>query len=478
MNKLYNQLLMAGKKLTFLFFGLCCTVISVAQSDPFAGTWYMQYQPDGKTPPIEVELKIASPERNQLYPAELKLHCDRFNTVFNLLLVKRNSRQLGIGSNKIVITENAFSIGNWTVYLNGNFDFGKDNKGNPFLSVSRIITKQYGLRMPDPKTFISSDATIAIELRNFLKDTEIQLKKINNENWHDPHADSILHSPALGKYYGMIDTVHVQTRDCNISFPGSKKTSNGVVSVIRNGNTVIDLADLSYKKPAEEIVLDTGLNIIVFFADNYGKSAASTGRLNLDFGKRKISLDFSDDKDVASSFIVARVYYYPPNEERSASENELSKLSPEYRTQNNDNVFYFPDEKRTNALKLRPIDSLQENTLLREAKLLGNVEVNSKQITMAVWDDAVEDGDSISLSINGKWIVQGLAVKKRPQFIVVTLEPGQNKITFIADNLGSIVPNTSVLEIIDGKKRRSFMIDTNLSQNNLVNIIYDLKPGE
>ena len=124
-----------------------------------------------------------------------------------------------------------------------------------------------------------------------------------------------------------------------------------------------------------------------------------------------------------------------------------------------------------------PVRSLQENTLLRDAKLLGNVEVSSRKITLAIWDDAVEDGDSISLSINGNWIVQGLAVKKRPQFIIVTVEPGQNKITFIADNLGSIVPNTSVLEIIDGRKRKSFMIDTNLSQNNLINIMYDIKPG-
>ena len=189
-------------------------------------------------------------------------------------------------------------------------------------------------------------------------------------------------------------------------------------------------------------------------------------------------LNFADKKDVASTFIVARIYYSPPKEERSSSENELSKLPPEYRTLNNDNVFYYPDKNRKNGLQNLPAKPLQENTLLRDAKLLGNVEVSSRQITLAIWDDAVEDGDSISLSINGNWIVQGLAVKKRPQFIIVTVEPGQNKITFIADNLGSIPPNTSVLEIIDGKKRKSFMIDTNLSQNNLINIMYDIRPGD
>ncbi len=68
----------------------------------------------------------------------------------------------------------------------------------------------------------------------------------------------------------------------------------------------------------------------------------------------------------------------------------------------------------------------------------------------------------------------GIAVKKKPQFIQVKLYPGDNKIIFIADNLGSIAPNTSILEIIDGKKRRSYMIDTDMKKNNAIKISYEL----
>jgi len=46
--------------------------------------------------------------------------------------------------------------------------------------------------------------------------------------------------------------------------------------------------------------------------------------------------------------------------------------------------------------------------------------------------------------------MKGLAVKKQPKFVKVKLYSGENKIIFIADNLGSISPNTSILEIIDG----------------------------
>ena len=117
-----------------------------------------------------------------------------------------------------------------------------------------------------------------------------------------------------------------------------------------------------------------------------------------------------------------------------------------------------------------------DKILQRSTTVMGEMETKSAQITLALWDDALEDGDTISLNINGKWLVQGFSVKKTTQFINVRLERGPNKITFIAENLGAVPPNTSVLEIIDGKKRRAFKIETTLTSNNAINIFYDFKP--
>jgi hypothetical protein len=114
--------------------------------------------------------------------------------------------------------------------------------------------------------------------------------------------------------------------------------------------------------------------------------------------------------------------------------------------------------------------------LNRPGKVIGSIASKSQTLTFALWDDAVEDGDSISLNINGKWIARGFPVKKQPQFLTITLDPGPNVITFVADNLGSIVPNTSVLEIIDGNRRKSFNIETDLNENNQVKIFYEVKP--
>ncbi len=79
--------------------------------------------------------------------------------------------------------------------------------------------------------------------------------------------------------------------------------------------------------------------------------------------------------------------------------------------------------------------------------------------------------------VEGKWLVRGFPVKKNPQFVTVNLKPGRNTFVFVADNLGAISPNTSVLEIIDGKKRKSYTMETVLGEKNLVEVFYDVKPG-
>jgi len=124
---------------------------------------------------------------------------------------------------------------------------------------------------------------------------------------------------------------------------------------------------------------------------------------------------------------------------------------------------------------LRYYNKIIDSSGKRSGRIIGDFITQLPQLTFAIWDDAVEDGDTISLSINNKWITQNFPVKKKPQFLTVFLQPGTNLITFSANNLGSIPPNTSVLEIIDGKKRKSFYIETDLNRNNLVRIYYDIQ---
>ena len=434
-----------NKNIFILFFSfLFVTGSSFGQADDYAGTWQMKI-PAGSTSSITMELQIASPERNLLYPAQLKLQADSFTAVYEVLLVKKNLRQLGISRNKFPRSTEPFSLGDWTVALNGTLDFSKDLKGEWLLTVNRLPAKNYGTVLPDFMNLNEGQKKMAAKLCSFLKGEEIVFKKTNSIPWQNEYTDKILMPQLSPAYFGIKDSIHLQTRDAVIKFPGNRKSGNDIISVVLNGRTILDQVDPGKKREPEEFLLDTGLNVLTLFADNFKKSLPNKAKINIEFAGKKFKLDFTNREDIAATFIVAKLYFDKDKNDDTKFQNY------------NPNI---PGEK----------------ILDRNEKLIGNIIASSQQITLALWDDAVEDGDSVSININGKWIVQGFPVKKNPQFINVKLDPGPNTITFVADNLGSIPPNTSILEIIDGKKRKSFNIETNLFQNNLVKIFYDYKP--
>ena len=145
----------------------CCPFYSLqllAQTDAFAGNWQMVYTQDLTSSPIKFELNIAPSQRNILYPAHLKIECDSVVAEYELLLVKKNSRELGISRNKYPRFEKPFSLHDWSLLLSGSFDLSKDLKGIPVLNILRMQTKQ----VTTPKTATADTLQpTEIRLRNF-----------------------------------------------------------------------------------------------------------------------------------------------------------------------------------------------------------------------------------------------------------------------------------------------------------------------
>ena len=429
-----------------VFYTVIFSFNTSAQSDDYSGTWQMKIPSTAAGPSVNIELQIALPERNILYPAQLKLQSDSFNATYEILLVRKNLRQLGISRNKFARAEEPVSAGDWTITLNGTFDYSRNLKGEPLLTVNRLPAKKYGVLLADLKKNREPGTTTFKRIISLLSTEEIILKKTNNIPWENEHTDPIIKPPLSPAYFGLLDTVHVKTRDGIINFSGNKKSVNDIISIVLNGKTILDQVTPGKNRPQEDILLDTGLNILTLFADNFYKSAPNKAKTELVFGNKKFKLDFTNKPDIAATCITVKIYCDHDNDADTRFQN-INFNDPVYKS------------------------------LKRNEKIVGSIVASSQQITLALWDDAVEDGDSVSININGKWIAKGFPVKKNPQFITVKLDPGPNTITFVADNLGSIPPNTSVLEIIDGKKRKSFTIETNLDQNNLIRILYDYKPG-
>lgn len=416
-----------------------------AQTDAFAGTWQVEYLTYG-TSAIIFELQIARPENNVLYPAHIKLQCDSFLAEYELLLVKKSTRELGISKNKYALAEQPFGLGDWSLLLNGVFDLSKDLKGLPILNLLRMETRPPSLPKKGVPIVQDTLKETAKRIRNFLKETDLVLKKVNNIPWGDDIQERILEPSLSPAYFGLRDTIYLPTRDGVINFSGIKRRKNDIVSVTLNGQIVFDKIAIDKKAQESDILLSPGLNILTFFADNFGGGLPNTSRLNLEFGNKKFDLDFANPKDSAATFIVAKLVCDP----------DQSKAR------------YFRENTRAG----------DEKTLKKNEKLIGSIISTSQHLTFAIWDEVINDGDSISIKVNGEWLTQGFPVQNVPKYISVTLRPGQNNIVFMADNLGSIPPNTSALEIIDGKRRKYYAMETKPGEKNLVRIFYDTEADQ
>lgn len=109
----------------------------------------------------------------------------------------------------------------------------------------------------------------------------------------------------------------------------------------------------------------------------------------------------------------------------------------------------------------------------RQQTVNSTINVQSDSIKINFLDNSVVDGDSISVFINGQLQVAHVRLTARPFTMTVYFEQGMNEIevSMFAENLGTLPPNTALMQIIDGDKvHRAF-----LSSDNRSNAVIRLK---
>ena len=408
---------------------LCCTLTSTAQADKWTGTWRMDYKPWPGQSYIRMDLQIGAAERQTLYPAKLTLTYGEFSGVYEVLLAKKNDGQLGIGRGKFPIQEKPFRVGQWMLYLNGTFDFTK--KG---LSLQRMWISNFGIFMrglyDGDEIYVQSKA----DLRDFLYRDSITLKKINNIPWTDPHTYRILHPEKDSVYYGIYDKITVTDSVLHVLMKDEDVIDKDTVSMLLNGKLVLDRAFISGEEKELTLPIDTGMNILIFFADNYGRLPPNTGAFRVRTDSGYYTYDFSHRANAYATFLVGQFYRTPKP----------------------------------------PVSKLQEDPriTLRKNSLVEQLTVADPLAELELWDDAAEDGDTVSILLNDRVVFTGFPVLRQRQKLSVVLKPGVNRLVLIADNLGSIPPNTAVMKITAGTTKKYVRIKTDLKQNNLLLINY------
>ena len=103
----------------------------------------------------------------------------------------------------------------------------------------------------------------------------------------------------------------------------------------------------------------------------------------------------------------------------------------------------------------------------RKNKVLSSVDITSDSLVLQFYDNGVVDGDIISVYVDGALVITAQKLTDRPIKKTIGIPAGQSsiEIKLVADNLGTLPPNTGLLVIHDGAARHNINFSADLQNN-------------
>lgn len=112
-----------------------------------------------------------------------------------------------------------------------------------------------------------------------------------------------------------------------------------------------------------------------------------------------------------------------------------------------------------------PLNNEQRFTT-RSRQLMQEIAVSGDSIELRFYDNAEVDGDSIAIFLNNTMLYEHIRLTDRPYIIklAVTSLQASNELVMVAENLGSIPPNTSLMvAVVEGKHYEARLVSTEQS---------------
>jgi hypothetical protein len=124
--------------------------------------------------------------------------------------------------------------------------------------------------------------------------------------------------------------------------------------------------------------------------------------------------------------------------------------------------------------KIIPVPDLKSLKESRTSALIKSLETEEDSIRLVLYDNGEIDGDTVTVFYNGAIIYNSVPLNVKPLEITLAVSKTNrpNIIELMANNLGSIPPNTALLLIFAGKERHELRVSSDYSTNAQVNITY------
>ena len=112
-------------------------------------------------------------------------------------------------------------------------------------------------------------------------------------------------------------------------------------------------------------------------------------------------------------------------------------------------------------------------------KEIPEIEVDTGDIRLDFYDNGEIDGDSITVLINKRVVLSNQVLTAKPitTFVKIDLYNTFQEVEMVAENLGSIPPNTAMLIITAGDKRYRLFLTSTESKSAVIRFVYEKGNG-
>jgi hypothetical protein len=117
--------------------------------------------------------------------------------------------------------------------------------------------------------------------------------------------------------------------------------------------------------------------------------------------------------------------------------------------------------------------TVEEKFVTRKKTFTKEIPVSGDSIELRFYDNAEIDGDSISLFLNDKLIFQHIRLTEKAYTIKLAVADlsETNELTMVAENLGTIPPNTSYMVVLVGENRYDARLESTEGSSAMVKFI-------
>jgi len=135
-----------------------------------------------------------------------------------------------------------------------------------------------------------------------------------------------------------------------------------------------------------------------------------------------------------------------------------------------------PKIKSTEEKEAPQVTVSEIPTVFEEREVVSSdytVYTDKTELTVELYDHLLLDGDIVSISFNGEWVLQNHSLEAEPKKLKLTLNPqGKNYLLLHAENLGRRPPNTIGLSYLAPRGgRKKILLRSDLEKSELIEII-------